>query len=98
MRVSHLMLLILIVAVAIALAREPAGRAAMIVFLTGLGVVTLALVALMTLFQTVGSLGEARGLAECCEALIATSLVLVLGAASVSGWLAAGLWILFQFA
>ena len=98
MRVSHLMLLILIIAVAIALAREPFGRAAMIVFLTGLGVVTFGLVALLSLFQTVGSLGEARGLAECCEALIATSLVLVLGAASMSGWLAAGLWILFEFA
>ena len=48
------------------------------------------LTAIMALFQTIGALGEARGLAAHIEALAATVVVLIVGSAVILGLLFAG--------
>nr|WP_303652439.1 hypothetical protein [Paludisphaera mucosa] len=75
-----------------AMCRDPAGRIGVIVFITGIGEVFLGLAAVMALFQTIGSIGLARGLLEHAEALAATTLVLALGTVGMTFWLFVGAW------
>jgi hypothetical protein len=92
MRLWHLVALVAAAAVVCTLARDPLSRIFLIVFVTGLGEVVLGLAAVMTLFQTVGALGEARGLADHAEALAATSVVLAIATALMGCWLFIGFW------
>src|SRR3954470_8228651 len=93
MRLWHLTLGVLITACVLSLSRDPAGAVAVIVFITGLGEVVLGTTAIMALFQTLGALGEARGLAAHAEALVATTVVLTVATAIMCGWLFIGAWI-----
>jgi hypothetical protein len=94
MRLWHLVLSILLIATALALGRDPVGRTALIVFVTGLGEVVMGTTALLLLFQAIGAIGEARGLFAHAEAVAITSLVLVVAAVSMAVWLFAGTWLL----
>lgn len=93
MRLWHLFLGVGLLAVMLTIGRDPAGRVALVVFLTTLGEVVLGTTAVMMLFQTVGALGEAKGLYQHAEALVATTLVLMLGTALMSGLLFIGGWL-----
>ena len=66
---------------------------ALIVFITALGEVVIGTTAVLALFQTIGSLGEAKGLVAHAEALATTTLVLVLATFIMSSWLFAGAWL-----
>ena len=92
MRLWHVVFLVAVVAVVMALARDPFARIFLIAFGTGVGEVVLGLAAVMTLFQTVGALGEARGLGQHAEALAATSIVVAVATAVMSAWLFVGFW------
>lgn len=92
MRLQTLAFIIMMIAVVLTICRDPAGRVAVIVFVTGLGEFALGLAAVMALFQTVGSIGLARDLLEHAEAFVATMIVLTVGSAAMAGWLFAGAW------
>lgn len=92
MRLFHLVVLVALMSVVMAMARDPFTRAFLIVLVTGLGEVFLGVVSVMSLFQTVGALGSARGLVEHAEALAATSVVLAIATAMMGGWFFAGFW------
>jgi hypothetical protein len=62
MRLWHLFVAILALSLIFTIIRDPVGRIALIVFLTGLGEVVFGTTAILALFQTIGSLGEAKGL------------------------------------
>jgi hypothetical protein len=94
MRLWHLTVVILVLAVVFSLVRDPVGRAGLIVFVTGLGEAAAGLAAVMALFQTVGAIGMARGLAEHAVAVAATTLVLIVGTAIMTFWLFVGAWLL----
>ncbi len=94
MRLSHALYGVATAAFIMALMRDPAGRAFVIVFVTGTGEMVLGLTAVMALFQTVGAIGEAKGLIAHAEALAATSVVLTLATGLMSGWLFAGFWLI----
>jgi hypothetical protein len=94
MRLWHLSVAILILGVLMGIVRDPAGRVALIVFVTGLGETALGLAAVMALFQTVGAIGMARGLLDHAEAVAATSLVLLAATAVMSAWLFVGAWLI----
>lgn len=93
MRLWHLILAIVVLAFAMTVARDPAGRVAMIVFGTGLGAVFLGTTSVLALFQSVGAIGEARGPGGHAEAIAATALVLTVATAGISGWLFLGMWL-----
>jgi hypothetical protein len=96
MRLWHVIFGVATAAFVLTLMRDPAGRAFVIVFATGTGEVGLGLTAVMALFQTVGAIGEAKGLVAHAEALAATSVVLTLATGLMSGWLFAGFWLITQ--
>ena len=96
MRLWHLVFGILVVATCLAIAREEAGRVALIVFVTGLCEVALGATALLALFRTVAGIGEARGLAAYVEAFAATLLVLVLASVAMNGVLWLGVRIMLK--
>ncbi len=76
MRLWQLLILVAMVAVGLLVARDELGRVVLVVFLLGLSEAALGVTALMTLFQTVGSLGASRTTAEGLRAMGATLLVL----------------------
>ena len=76
MRLWHLALAVVVVGALLAIGRDGVGRVALVVFFTGLAEFLLGTLALTTLFQTVGSIGEARGFQEYAIAVGATVLVL----------------------
>ena len=98
MRIWHLVGLTAGAALVFTLARDPLTRVLLFVFATGLGEVYLGLAAVMSLFRTIGALGEARGLLEHAEALAATTAVLVVGTAVMSAWLFVGFFLVWAFA
>jgi hypothetical protein len=93
MRVSHLLLVVFFCAMLFGVAREPHGRVAIVVFFTGGTVLILALLAIMSLFRTLGAFGEARTAFAHLEALVATMLVLVVASVSINAVLWAGTWL-----
>jgi hypothetical protein len=93
MRLWHLFVFIMVMGMVLAIGRDPVGRIAMIVFVTALGEVVIGTTAILALFQTIGSLGEAKGLVAHAEAVATTTLVLVLATAIMSSWLFAGAWL-----
>ncbi len=66
MRLWHLFVVILALSLILTIVRDPVGRIALIVFVTALGEVVIGTTAVMALFQTIGSLGEAKGLVRSC--------------------------------
>jgi hypothetical protein len=93
MRLWHLFVFIVFLGLILTIARDPAGRVALIVFATALGEVIFGTTAVLALFQTIGSLGEAKGLVAHAEAVATTTLVLVLATTIMSFWLFAGAWL-----
>jgi hypothetical protein len=93
MRLWHLFVAIMALSVIFTIIRDPVGRIALIVFLTGLGEVVFGTTAILALFQTIGSLGEAKGLFDHAEAVAATALVLIIATTIMSSWLFAGAWL-----
>lgn len=93
MRLWHLTFAIVLIALGLTVAQDAVGMVAIIVFITGLGEVVVGTTAVMALFQTLGSLGEAKGLSAHAEAVIATTVVLAVFTAIMTGWLFIGAWI-----
>jgi hypothetical protein len=93
MKLWQMVFAIVLIAVVLVLFRDPTGRVFVIVFVTGLGEFVLGLAAVMALFQTVGALGEAKGLFDHFEALAATTGVLAVGSGGMSGLFFAGAWL-----
>jgi len=93
MRLWHLILGVIVFSVVLSLIRDPVGRVAVIVFFTGLGEVVLGTSAIMALFQTLGALGEAKGLVAHSEALAATAFVLGIATGTMTAWLWVGAWL-----
>ncbi len=93
MRIWHLIVAVIITATFLTLWRDPVGRVALIVFVTGLGEVFFGLTALLALFRTIGAIGQARRLSAYAEALVATGLVLVVASALMNGLLWIGVWL-----
>ena len=93
MRLWHLFVFIIALGLILAIIRDPVGRIALIVFFTALGEVVFGTTAVMALFQTIGSLGEAKGLVAHAEAVATTTLVLIIATAAMSSWLFVGAWL-----
>ena len=93
MRLWHLVVFIMGLGLVLAVVRDPVGRIALIVFVTALGEVIIGTTAVLALFQTIGSLGEAKGVVAHAEAVATTTLVLVIATAVMSSWLFAGAWL-----
>jgi hypothetical protein len=93
MRLWHLFVFIIGLGVILAIVRDPVGRIALIVFFTALGEVIFGTTAVLALFQTIGALGEAKGLVAHAEAVASTTLVLIVATAIMSSWLFAGAWL-----
>jgi hypothetical protein len=93
MRLWHLFVFILALSLVLAIVRDPVGRIALIVFLTALGEVVIGTTAVMALFQTIGSLGEAKGVFAHAEAVATTTLVLIIATTVMTSWLFAGAWL-----
>jgi hypothetical protein len=93
MRLWHLFVFILALSVILTIVRDPVGRIALIVFVTALGEVIIGTTAVLALFQTIGSLGEAKGLFAHAEAVATTALVLIIATTIMSTWLFAGAWL-----
>ena len=94
MRIWHTIFAVFLTAMGLALCRDPAGRVAIVVFVTGLIEFVLGLAAVMMLFQTVGSIGEARGLLEHVQGLLATAIVLAVGSGGMVVVLGVGYFLL----
>jgi hypothetical protein len=93
MRILHLILLVFFTAIILTLAREPAGRVAIVVFFTGLAECIFGTMAIMSLFQTVGAIGEADRPVAYLEAIIRTALVLLVATLTMNGLLWIGVWL-----
>lgn len=79
MRIWHAILSVFLTALLLTVAREPAGRVAIVVFFCGAGELACGTAAVMALFQAVGSIGEARGALEHAQCLLATGIVVLVG-------------------
>lgn len=90
MRLWHWLFLIWMIAIVLTVSRDPIGRVAVVVFLTGLIEIVLATTAIMTLFRTLGAIGEARRLTAYAEAILATALILVTASVSMNTVLVVG--------
>ena len=97
MRLAHLLLVVAVLAFVLALARDPMGRVFVIVFTTGVSELALGLTSIMALFQAVGAFGEAKSFSAHAEALAATTVVLAVGTAAMSGCLFAGAWFIATY-
>jgi hypothetical protein len=93
MRLWHLVVAILVLGIVLSIIRDPVGRVALTVFVTGLGEVVIGVTAVLALFQTIGALGEAKGLFAHAEALATTTLVLLLATGVMSSLLFVGAWL-----
>jgi hypothetical protein len=93
MRLWHLFVFIVAFSLILTIVRDQVGRIALIVFVTALGEVIFGAIAVLALFQTIGSFGEAKGLFAHAEAVATTALVLIIGTTIMSSWLFAGAWL-----
>ena len=93
MKLWHLVVFILFLGMVLSIVRDPVGRIALIVFVTALGEVVFGATAVLALFQTIGALGEAKGLFAHAEAVATTALVLIVATTIMSSWLFAGAWL-----
>ena len=90
MRLSTWLWAIVGIAFVLTIGRDEVGRVGLIIFIAGVCLIATALTAIMALCRTVGSFGEARNLAEHCQAIAETALVLVVGTATTIGVIFAG--------
>jgi hypothetical protein len=93
MRLWHLFVFILALCIILTIVRDQVGRIALIVFVTALGEVIFGTTAVLALFQTIGSFGEAKGMFAHAEAIATTTLVLIIGTTIMSSWLFVGAWL-----
>jgi hypothetical protein len=93
MRLWHLFVFILALSLILTIVRDQVGRIALIVFVTALGEVIIGTTAVLALFQTIGSFGEAKTLFAHAEALATTALVVIIGTTIMSSWLFMGAWL-----
>ena len=93
MRLWHLVVFIMALGMILAIVRDPVGRIALIVFTTALGEVVIGTTAVLALVQTIGAIGEAKGLFAHAEAVATTTLVLIIATTVMSSWLFAGAWL-----
>ena len=84
MRLWHLLVVILALGLILAIVRDPVGRIALIVFVTALGEAIIGTTAVLALFQTIGGIGEAKGLFAHAEAVATTALVLIIATTVMS--------------
>jgi hypothetical protein len=96
MRIWHNVLLVYLAALTLTLCRDPAGRVSIVVFVTGVAELICATAAVMMLFKTLGSIGEAKGLVGRLRGLGASVCVLIIAGAMMAGSLAFGLMIVFK--
>jgi hypothetical protein len=94
MRLWHLLVFILAFSLILTIVRDQVGRIALIVFVTALGEVIVGTTAVLALFQTIGSLGEAKGLFAHAEAVATTTLVVIIGTTIMSSVLFVGAWLI----
>ena len=80
MRLWHTTFAVLLVALLLTVLKEAAGRVAIVMFVTGTAELVCGIAAIMMLFQTLGSLGHAKGLLEAVQCLLATLLVTTVAA------------------
>jgi hypothetical protein len=97
MRIWHSILLVYLAALTLTLCRDPAGRVSIIVFLTGIAELICATAAVMMLFRTIGSIGEAKGMVGRLRGLVASVFVLAIAGGMMAGTLAFGLTMVFRF-
>ena len=90
MRLWHTIFAVFLVALILTAAREPAGRVAIIVFVTGSVELICGLTAVMMLFHTIGSLGHSRGFLESVQCVMATVLVTTVAAWMILAMLTIG--------
>jgi hypothetical protein len=93
MRLWHLFVFIMALSLVLAITRDPVGRIGLIVFVTALGEVIIGTAAVLALFQTIGAIGEAKGLFAHAEAVATTTLVVITATTIMSSWLFAGAWL-----
>jgi hypothetical protein len=93
MRLWHLSFVILGLALVLAIVRDQVGRIALIVFFTALGEAILGTTAVLALFQTIGGIGEAKGVFAHVEAIATTALVVFIATTVMASWLFAGAWL-----
>jgi hypothetical protein len=93
MRLWHLLFVILALALVLAIVRDQVGRIALIVFFTALGEAILGTTAVLALFQTIGGIGEAKGILAHVEAVATTALVVIIATTVMASWLFAGAWL-----
>jgi hypothetical protein len=93
MRLWHLFVFIIALSLVLAIVRDPVGRIALIVFVTAVGEVIIGTTSVLALFQTIGSIGEAKGLFAHAEAFATTTLVLIIATTVMSSWLFVGAWL-----
>ena len=92
MRLWHLLVMILAIGLILAIVRDTVGRIALIVFVTALGEAIIGTTAVLALFQTIGGIGEAKGLFAHAEAFATTALVVIIATTVMASWLFAGAW------
>ncbi|MDX2037342.1 MAG: hypothetical protein SFX72_11885 [Isosphaeraceae bacterium] len=85
MRLTHLVGLVFAAGLVFTLCREPAGRVAVIVFGCGLLEIVIGVAALMTLFEWIGSIAEARDAVRRLEACLMSLITTIAGGLMMSG-------------
>ena len=80
MRLWHTTFAIFLFAMVLTISRGSAGRVAIVVFVTGSAELICGVATVMMLFQTIGSLGQSRGLLEGVQCAVATILVTAVAA------------------
>jgi hypothetical protein len=93
MRLWHILVVVLALGLLLAIARDVVGRVALIVFVTALGEAILGTTAILALFQTIGGIGEAKGIFAHVEAVATTALVVIIATTVMASWLFAGAWL-----
>ena len=90
MRLWHTFFAVFLFAIVLTVAKMPAGRVAIVVFITGVGELIFGLAALMLLFQSIGSLGEAEGLIDSVQSMVATVVIVAVASYLMVGLLTIG--------
>ena len=84
MRIWHILVVVFALACLFGIARNEVGRVSVVMFMTGLCEIILGTTALMHLFKTIGSFGQAKTLTAHLEAIVQTLIVLVAATAAMN--------------
>lgn len=93
MRLIHLVFAVFFSALIMGIARDEVGRVGLVVFFIGLIEIVLGTAALMSLFQSIGAIGEADGVLAYAQAIATTAMVLLVATLSMNVVLWAGVWL-----